>query len=119
MLMINDQQGFRNIAELITNPQCPACGEKLDFRQEDAATGQLLPTFKAQHHDKDFYVDLNTMPVIVSVSPTPQPRAAATATAAATAKAEDKKKESVNETESEPQETEPKPKRRQQQQQQL
>ena len=116
MVMINDQQGFRNIAELMTNPQCPACGEKLDFRQEDAATGQLLPTFKAQHHDKDFYVDLNTMPVIVSVSPTPQPRPAATAAATT---AEDKKKESVNETESEPQETEPKPKRRQQQQQQL
>jgi|SRR5215831_8305486 len=113
MVMINDQQGFRNIAELMTNPQCPACGEKLDFKQEDAATGQLLPTFKAQHHGKDFTVDLNTMPVIVSVSPTPQPRPAATAAATA----EDKKKESVNETESEPQETEPKPKRRQQQQQ--
>ena len=117
MVMINDQQGFRNIAELMTNPQCPACGEKLDFKQEDAATGQLLPTFKAQHHDKDFYVDLNMMPVIVSVSPTPQPRPAATAAAATTV--EDKKKESVNETESEPQETEPRPKRRQQQQQQL
>jgi len=117
MVMINDQQGFKNIAELMTNPQCPACGEKLDFKQEDAATtGQLLPTFKAQHHDKDFYVDLNTMPVIVSVSPTPQPRPAATAAATT---AEDKKKESVNETESEPQETEPRPKRRQQQQQQL
>src|SRR5215831_2265814 len=115
MVMINDQQGFKNIAELMTNPQCPACGEKLDFKQEDAATtGQLLPTFKAQHHDKDFYVDLNMMPVIVSVSPTPQPRPAATAAATT---AEDKKKESVNETESEPQETEPKPKRRQQQQQ--
>src|SRR5262252_1043920 len=105
MVMINDQQGFRNIAELMTNPQCPACGEKLDFKQEDAATGQLLPTFKAQHHGKDFTVDLNTMPVIVSVSPTPQPRPAATAAAATTV--EDKKKESVNETESEPQETEP------------
>jgi len=116
--MINDQQGFKNIAELMTNPQCPACGEKLDFKQEDAATGQLLPTFKAQHHDKDFTVDLNTMPVIVSVSPTPQQQQPKQAAAAATT-AEDKKKESVNETESEPQETEPKPKRRQQQQQQL
>jgi len=78
MVMINDQQGFRNIAELMTNPQCPACGEKLDFKQEDAATGQLLPTFKAQHHDKDFNVDLNTMPVIVSVTPTPVSKPAAT-----------------------------------------
>ena len=78
MVMINDQQGFKNIAELMTNPQCPACGEKLDFKQEDAATGQLLPTFKAQHHDKDFVVDLNAMPVIVSVSPTPQPKAVPT-----------------------------------------
>src|SRR5215831_8655722 len=103
MVLINDQQGFRNIAELMTNPQCPGCGEKLDFKLEEASGGQLLPTFKAQHHDKDFVVDLNAMPVIVSVSPTPQPKAAAIAAAT---ESEDKKKESVNENESELLETE-------------